>query len=50
MVLNIFSLTIAITKRDRENSLEKELHNKQAKNIFEEHQRKVEDYKRIRHY
>lgn len=48
MVLSIFSLTITITKR--ENSLEKALHNKNAKSIFEENQQKVEDYKRIRHY
>lgn len=48
MVLNIFSLTITITKC--ENSHEKGLRHTQAKSIFEENQRKVENYKRIRHY
>ena len=48
MMLNIFSLTITITKR--ENSLEKALHNEHAKKIFEEHRRKVENYTRFRQY
>ena len=42
MILNIFSLTITITKR--EISLEKALHNEHVKKIFEENQRKVERY------
>ena len=42
MILNIFSLTITITKR--EISLEKALHNEHVKKIFEENQRKVELY------
>jgi len=46
MILNIFSLTITITKR--EISLEKALHNENVKKIFEENQRKIESY--IRHY
>ena len=48
MTVNIFSLTITITKR--ENSLEKALHNEHAKKIFEEHRRKIENYMRIRQY
>ena len=48
MMLNIFSLTITITKR--ENSLEKALQNENAKKIFKENQRKVENYMRIRQY
>ena len=48
MMLNIFSLTITITKR--ENSLEKTLHNENAKKIFEENRRKTENYMRIRQY
>lgn len=50
MVLNIFSLTIAITKREREHSLEKALHEENVKKIFEEHRRKVENYVRPRQY
>lgn len=50
MVLNIFSLTIAITKRERENSLEKALHDENVKKILEEHRRKVENYTRPRQY
>ncbi len=46
MTLNIFSLTITITKR--EISLEKALHNENAKKILEENRRKVENY--IRQY
>ncbi|HWL24948.1 MAG TPA: YrzI family small protein [Ureibacillus sp.] len=42
MILNIFSLTITIKKR--EISLEKTLHNENVKKIFEENQRKVERY------
>ncbi len=48
MMLNIFALTITITKR--EISLEKTLHNENVKKIFEENQRKVENYIRIRQY
>ena len=48
MILNIFALTITITKR--ENSLEKALHNENVKKIFEENRRKVENYNRIRQY
>ena len=48
MILNIFALTITITKR--EISLEKALHNEHAKKIFEENRRKVENYNRIRQY
>ncbi|MGE7926767.1 YrzI family small protein [Lysinibacillus xylanilyticus] len=48
MILNIFALTITITKR--EISLEKVLHNENAKKIFEENRRKVENYIRIRQY
>ena len=48
MVLNIFSVTITITKR--EISHEKALHNENVKKIFEENQRKVEKYIRIRQY
>ena len=48
MILNIFALTITITKR--EISLEKALHNENAKKIFEENRRKVDNYIRIRQY
>lgn len=48
MVLNIFTLTITITKR--ENSLEKALHNENVKKIFDENRRKVENHIRIRQY
>lgn len=48
MILNIFALTITITKR--EISLEKALHNENVKKIFEENRRKVESYIRIRPY
>lgn len=48
MILNIFSLTITITKR--EISHEKALQNENAKKIFEENRRKVENYIRYRHY
>lgn len=48
MTLNIFALTITITKR--EISLEKALHNENVKNIFEENRRKVENYTRFRQY
>ncbi|MBD8520502.1 YrzI family small protein [Lysinibacillus fusiformis] len=48
MMLNIFALTITITKR--EISLEQALHNENAKKIFEENRRKVESYIRIRQY
>ena len=47
MVLNIFSLTITIAKR--ENSLEKALHNEHAKKIFEENKRKAENYMRTQY-
>lgn len=50
MILNIFSLTIAITKREREISLEKTLHDENVKKIFEMHRRKVENYVRLRQY
>ncbi|MBD8033120.1 MULTISPECIES: YrzI family small protein [Solibacillus] len=50
MVLNIFSLTIAITKREREISLEKVIHDENAKKIFEENRRKLENYARHRQY
>lgn len=42
MTLNIFSLTITITKR--EISLEKALHNENANKILEEIRRKAENY------
>ncbi|MFC7686295.1 YrzI family small protein [Ureibacillus sp. GCM10028918] len=42
MTLNIFSLTITITKR--EISLENALHNENVEKIFEENRRKVEKY------
>ena len=48
MILNIFALTITITKR--EIYLEKALHNENAKKIFEENRKKVENYIRIRLY
>ncbi|MFJ7889225.1 YrzI family small protein [Lysinibacillus xylanilyticus] len=48
MILNIFDLTITISKR--EISLEKALHNENAKKIFEKNRRKVENYIRIRQY
>lgn len=48
MILNIFSLTITITKR--ETSLEKALQYENTKKIFEENQRKVENYIRHRLY
>ncbi|WP_427110583.1 YrzI family small protein [Lysinibacillus xylanilyticus] len=48
MILNILDLTITITKR--EISLEKAIHNENAKKIFEENRRKVENYIRIRQY
>ncbi|MFJ7185092.1 YrzI family small protein [Lysinibacillus xylanilyticus] len=48
MILNIFALTITITKR--EISREKALHNENAKKIFEENRRKVENCIRIRQY
>jgi len=47
-MLNIFALTITITKR--EISLEKALHNENAKKIFEENRRKVDNYIRICQY
>jgi uncharacterized protein (TIGR02413 family) len=47
MTLNIFSLTITISKR--ENSLQKALHNQNAKKIFEENRSKVANF-RIRQY
>jgi len=47
-MLNIFALTITITKR--EISLEKALQNEKAKKIFEENRRKVDNYIRIRQY
>ncbi|MGN7117674.1 YrzI family small protein [Lysinibacillus odysseyi] len=50
MILNIFSLTIAITKREREISFEKGLYDENVKKIFEEHRRKVENYARLRQY
>ncbi|MDN4492517.1 YrzI family small protein [Ureibacillus aquaedulcis] len=46
MTLNIFFLTITITKR--EISLEKALHNENAKKILEESRRKVQNH--IRQY
>ncbi|MEA0551928.1 YrzI family small protein [Lysinibacillus irui] len=48
MILNIFALTITITKR--EISLEKALHDEYVKKIFEENRRKVENYIRIRQF
>ena len=48
MILNIFSLTITITKR--EISHEKALHNENVKKIFEENRSKVENYIRTRQY
>ena len=52
MILNIFSLTIAITKRERENlhSQEKAFHDEHSKKIFEESRKKVENYSRLRQY
>ena len=50
MIVNFFSLSIAITKREREISLVKALHDEKVKKIFEENRRKVEDYVRLRHY
>lgn len=50
MILNIFSLTITITKREREISLEKALHDENVKKIFEEHRSKVDNYARLRQY
>lgn len=50
MILNFFTLSIAITKREREISHEKALHEEKVKKIFEENKRKVEDYTRQRHY
>ena len=48
MTLNIFALTITISKR--ENSLEKALHNENVKKIFDENRRKVENYIRFHQY
>ena len=48
MILNIFSLTITIAKR--EISLENALQNEHAKKIFEENRRKVENYTRFHQY
>ncbi|QSB09533.1 YrzI family small protein [Lysinibacillus fusiformis] len=48
MILNIFALTITITKR--EISLEKALHDEYVKKIFEENRKKIDDYLRIRQY
>lgn len=48
MILNIFALTITITKR--EISLEKALHDEYVKKIFEENRKKIDDYIRIRQY
>ncbi len=48
MILNIFALTITISKR--EISLEKALHNENAKKIFEENRRKADNNLRIRQY
>ncbi|PYF08951.1 YrzI family small protein [Ureibacillus chungkukjangi] len=42
MTLNIFSLTITVTKRVI--SHEKALHNENVKKIFEENRRKAENY------
>ncbi|MEK5077951.1 YrzI family small protein [Solibacillus sp. FSL W7-1436] len=50
MVLNFFTLSIAISKREREISREQALHEEKVKRIFEENKRKVEDYTRHRHY
>ncbi len=47
MTLNIFSLTITISKR--EHSLQKALHNQNAKKVFEENRNKVA-FIRIRQY
>ena len=47
MTLNIFFLTITITKRER--SLEQALHHEQANKIFEDNRRKVDSY-RMRQY
>ena len=48
MTVNIFSLTITITKR--EISLQKALHNEHANKIFEENRSKVANGIRIRQY
>lgn len=48
MLLNIFSLTISITKQKIPTS--KALQNEQVKKIFEENKRKAEKYTRVRHY
>jgi len=48
MILNIFALTITISKR--EISLEKALQNENAKKIFEENRRKIDNTIRIRQY
>jgi len=48
VIINIFALTITITKR--EISIEKALQHENAKKIFEENRRKVENYIRIRQY
>ena len=48
MTLNIFSLTITITKR--ESTFKKTFHNENVKKIFEEHRRKAENHIRIRNY
>ena len=50
MILNIFSLTIAITKREPTISFEKAQHDKHAKKVFEENRRKLENYARHRQY
>ena len=50
MILNFFTLSIAITKREREISIEKAPHDENAKKIFEENQRKVENFVRLRQY
>ena len=50
MILNFFTLSIAITKREREISREKALHEEKVKKIFEQNRRKVEDYVRQRNY
>ncbi|MFJ7667643.1 YrzI family small protein [Lysinibacillus sp. NPDC097195] len=48
MILNIFALTITISKR--EISLEKALHNEKVKKIYEENRRKVDNTLRNRQY
>jgi hypothetical protein len=48
MVLTIFSIKISITKEKI--TTEQAQHNEQVKKIFEENQRKVEQYTRFRQF